>query len=106
MKILISLLLLGFMLNSCSDSTVKDTQQQPFMNPIVQKWLNDPETKAETENKLPVLVTVTEPIQEYDFLKKITETSYTGHITREQLKTLLKDQRIKRISSSKEELHK
>lgn len=88
---------------SCSGNRNKENQRDVRINPTVQKWMDTDQESA--EELLPVLVVTSEPVKDYEFLRNVTGNSYTGRITKEQLKKLLGDPRIKSISSDIEQKH-
>ena len=80
-----------------------ETQNTVQLNPTVQKWMEADDKPV--EDVLPVLIVTVEPLKDYDFLRNVSGNTYTGRITKEQLKKLMKDTRIVRISSEIEQKH-
>ena len=71
------------------------------VDPTVSQWLNAP-AKSSLET-LGVIVISKAPLADFTFLKKIKRNYYTGHLTKSQLKKLIKDERIARISAGKQD---
>ncbi|NOX87576.1 MAG: hypothetical protein GXO77_01015 [Calditrichaeota bacterium] len=73
------------------------------LDPRVDKWLV--QTVKDSVDTLAIVVVSNAPLTDYSFLKKLKRNYYTGHVTRIQLKALLKDERIVRINSGEQKLH-
>ncbi len=76
---------------------------QISVDPLVTKWLEAP-TKTADET-LGIIIISKAPLGDYKFLKKVRPHRYTAHVTKSQLRTLLRDERIMRISSGQQILH-
>lgn len=85
--------------------TNRPLEQKPTISvdPLVQNWFKKPASL--TSEQMAVLVVSNAPLKEYSFLKHTKGNYYTGHVTRDQLKMLLKDKRILRISGGEQKLH-
>ncbi len=91
------------LLGSCIP-TNKPLREAPKaqLDPFVQNWFQKP--AALTSEKIAVLVVAKEALSGYGFLKHTKGNYYTGHVTRDQLKLLLNDPRIVRISGGEQKL--
>ena len=86
-------------------STNKPLEQKPLISvdPFVQNWMKKP--AALSSDTLAILVISNAPLKEYGFLKHSKGNYYTGHVTRDQLKLLLNDKRVTRISGGEQKPH-
>ena len=75
----------------------------PLLDPQVQNWIN--EVKTSSAEQLGVLVTAQEPLDDVSFLRKIKNHYYTGRLTADQIKQLLNDPRVKKISTGMSQMH-
>lgn len=73
------------------------------VDPFVNQWLEAP--AKSTGEVLPVLVVSSAPLADFTFLKKLSHNRYTGHLTKAQLRQLMQDERVIRISSGQQKLH-
>lgn len=95
---------LFFFLFACSSKKVATTQQtKPQLSVDVQNWMNT--VKKQDTGKLAIMVKTKKPLDEYKFLKKISENFYSGNVTSDQLHDLINDSRVLRIDSGKQKLH-
>ncbi len=95
---------IALLLSACV-ATNKPLEDRPIqsIDPQVTKWLE--KTPPESSETLPIVLLASEPVPEYSFLRKVKGNYYTGHVTHQQLKKLLLDDRILRIASGKQKLH-
>ena len=103
MKYLISALMFIGLLLSCATTQNTLDSSDVVLNPQVKKWMET--VSANSAETISVTINSTESVDDYQFLRKINDTYYTGRLSVEQIKTLLKDSRIKRISSETSRLH-
>lgn len=94
----------AFMMILLACSSQKENQEQSprVAGPQVQNWMNT--VKAEAETRLPVIVTTTKPVAD-SLLKEISPNHYTARLSPQELKVLLNNPAVKRISTGKEKLH-
>ncbi|MHB2150636.1 hypothetical protein ACX8XP_16405 [Calditrichota bacterium LG25] len=85
-------------------STNKPLETKPVISvdPYVMNWFKKP--AALSPEKIAVLVLSKESLKEYGFLKHNKGNYYTGRLTRDQLKLLLNDKRVLRISGGEQKL--
>ncbi len=76
---------------------------QVSVDPLVTKWLEAPAKTA--DETIGIIIVSKAPLGDYKFLKKVSPHRYTAHVTKNQLRTLLQDERILRISSGQQILH-
>lgn len=87
----------------CNTAHHAQISKSPLVDPQVKQWYN--KNKEKPDERLPVLVTAKSDINDIKILKKIKDNYYTGRVTPKELQILLKDNRIKKISSGKQNLH-
>jgi len=103
MKRLLLLIFFTTVITSCYSTRGSGQREKAFIDPQVQFWLLK-EHKAGQE-KLAVLVRAYAPL-DYVFLTRISKGFYTGRVTKEQLKKLIRDERVMRIRTGKKKLNK
>ncbi len=103
MRKLILLLMLSLLWGCVSTNKPLRKQTTVSVDPFVQKWLTKPASVS--SEKMAILVQSKAPLKEYGFLKHSEGNYYTGHVTREQLKVLLQDERIIQVSGGEIKLH-
>ena len=98
MKIYFVILIAGALMTACSSAKKADTDSKVVLGPQVQSFLD--KTAADSNEKLKVTIRTKEALDDVTYLHKISDTYYTANVTSEQLKELLSDKRIEKISSS------
>lgn len=95
---IISILSLILFITACGSSKkeIKETPQV-IVGPQVQNWMD--KTSTSSQETLGVLISAKEEIKDIKFIRKINQNYYTGRVTVEQLKQLITDPRIERIST-------
>ncbi len=86
-------------------ATNKPLEKKPniLVDPFVQNWMNKP--AALSSEKIAILVVSKEPLSQYGFLRRLKTYYYTGHVNRAELKLLLQDNKILRISGGAQKPH-
>ncbi len=86
-----------------TNKTLWDKKPVASVDPFVSRWLEAP--SKQSGEVLPVLVVTRAPMADMVFLKKVGHNRYTGHVTKEQLRRLMQDERVLRISGGQQKLH-
>ena len=86
-----------FMLSACASQEETIQKSEPLLSPQVENWIKARDISS--TDQLGVLVTALEPLDNLSFLRKIKENYYTGRVTVKQIKQLLADPRVKKIST-------
>jgi hypothetical protein len=106
MRVLLPIILIIFMMQACV-STRCDTPETEkatvSMDPHIRNWLATTDEKS--EERLAIIVATNGDMADTPFLTKISENYYTGNVRYSELKNLMNDSRVKRISSGAQELH-
>jgi len=103
MRKIILLSLLFILFAGCVSTREVQFQRRAELDPQIDLWLAK---KAHTPGEtISVLVRTSSPVK-YPFLTHVKAAFYTGHVTRDQIKQLLKDPRVVRIRSGKKQLLK
>ena len=98
------LLLISLMSLSCGSKNVESEQADIFVDPQVKIWLE--ENLDNPEAVLPVLISSDGKLDEKYPLRLVTENYYTGRVTISDLQDLMRDKKVKRITSGKKQIHK
>jgi len=93
---------LAIFLMACSSPKEQPKAEPSVAGPRVQTWLND--AKPQAANRLPVIITTSKPLSD-SLLKQISPNQYTARLNQQELKKLLENPAIKKISTGKEKLH-
>ncbi len=94
----------GMLLLAIGCASQKETPEATpqTAGPQVQKWMNT--VKSETDARLPVIVRTTKPVTD-SLLRPISPNHYTARLNQQQLKALLNNPDVKKITTGKEKLH-
>ena len=87
----------------CVSTNTTRTDSQSSVDPLVQKWLKL--HKNNQDEHLSVIVKTTKPLVKYPFLHASGGNFYTGNLNASQIKRLLLDPYIIRISAGKQKLY-
>lgn len=102
-KLSFILLLIPLMSLSCGSKNVESEQADIFVDPQVKIWLE--ENLDNPEAVLPVLISSDGKLAEKYPLRLVTENYYTGRVSISDLKDLMRDKKVKRITSGKKQIH-
>ena len=86
-----------FILTACASQETNIQKSHPKIDSQVQNWMEKRDVNS--NEQLGVLVTALEPLDNLSFLRKIKDNYYTGRVTVKQLKQLLDDPRVNKIST-------
>jgi len=106
MRIFLYLITLLILTQACFSTRCEETDkvENPVsVDPHVRNWLSNHDEKS--AERLPVIVVTNSELSEVPFLNKIGENYYTGEVNFMELKKLILDSRVKRISNSTQKLH-
>lgn len=103
MRIYLLLALFFIVLAGCVSTREPQYQRRAELDPQIDLWMT--KTAASATETIPVLVRTSDPVN-YPFLTHVKAAFYTGHVTKEQIRTLLKDPRVVRIRTGKKQLQK
>lgn len=99
MNMKIVILIMGLLLLGCSSAKKPEIDSaNVILGPQVKQFLE--KTEVNSDNKLAVTIRTKVEINDIVYLKKISQTYYTANLTIQELKQLISDERIEKISSS------
>lgn len=87
----------------CVSTNKPRTDSQSSVDPLVQKWLKLHENNQ--DEHLSVIIKTSKPVVKYPFLHESAGNYYTGNLNASQIKRLLLDPCIIRISAGEQKLY-
>jgi len=88
---------------SCVSTRTRQADEQLSVDPLVIKWIKVHKNKP--DDQIAIMVKSSRLLTKYPFLHQTGENSYTANVNISQLKRLLLDPYIKRISAGKQKLY-